>query len=398
MEQSSYKYAIPYLIFFGYLLVLLMVEHHKVSRQQSTKDVRVLTVAGFLFFFGLRGFVCTDWYSYYPYFEQLNTLWSGGLWQPSPDDAYRYNVGFKLYSVLIKSIYPSYFFWVFVSTAIDVALLHTIFKRYVARYYVLAFMLFFVFHGEVMEVNLMRNIKSILIFMLSLKYLQERRMLPYMLLNAVGISFHISAVAYLPLYFVLHREFSRQLFWVIFIVGNILFLAQVQYMKALIMFVRSIVDVDFLGSVSFYLTKQQYGISIGYVERVMTFALTMWLLPKLKRQSSSSALFINMYMLYIVSFFYFGESSIVSLRMSYLFIGAYWILFPNMLPLLQIRGNRQLLVLLIAAYTGVKTLLLHVGPEMKYDNVAFGIEAYESRKATFESIYKKGDEESTKMK
>jgi acetyltransferase-like isoleucine patch superfamily enzyme len=36
-------------------------------------------MVGFLFFFGLRGFVYTDWYSYYPFFEKTGTLWDGNM-------------------------------------------------------------------------------------------------------------------------------------------------------------------------------------------------------------------------------------------------------------------------------------------------------------------------------
>jgi hypothetical protein len=387
MELYSYTYSLPYFIFLGYLLALMLVEFYKISRQQSVGDVRMLTRVSFVLFFGLRGFVCTDWYSYYPYFEQLKTLWSGGLWQTF--SAPTYDAGFELYSVLVKSVCPSYFSWVFVSTAIDVALLHVVFKRYV-RYYVFAFILFFVFHGEVMELNLMRNVKSILLFFLSLKYLQERKILPYMLLNLLGVSFHLSSLAYLPLYFVLHREFPRWLFWAAFIVGNILFLLQVRYIQPLFTMVGDIVGGQLPRMVKYYFANTAYGISIGYVERVISFTLIMLLLPALKRQGKSNLLFVNLYLIYMVSILYFGEAYSVMLRMSYLFIGAYWFLFPNILQVLRLKSNQLLLVCAFGVYAFIKILLLHPSAEMKYDNLMFGIHSFEERKEVFEKIYRKG--------
>lgn len=389
METTSYTYAIPYLIFLGCLCLLPMqLEFLQINSGQSTRATRRLAVTIFLFFFGLRGFVCTDWYSYYPYFGQLKTLWSGGLQQLLAGNA-TFELGFELYSMLIKSICPSYFFWVFASTAIDLALLHAVFRRY-ARYCVFAFVMFFVFGGEVMEFNLMRNIKSILLFMLSLRYLQERKILPYMLLNALGMSFHLSSAAYLPLYFVLHRQFPRWLLWAAFVVGNVLFLLQLQYIQPIFTFFGNLIGGEVPGRVGFYFADQSYGISIGYVERTLTFIAVMLLHARLRRQNGSNLMFINLYMAYAFCFLYFGESHSVTLRMSYLFAGAYWILFPNMLALFRSRRSKEVIVLFIIAYSLIKTLQLNVGAEMRYDNLMFGIKSYQERKEVFEKIYKKG--------
>ncbi|MDR0567339.1 MAG: EpsG family protein [Prevotellaceae bacterium] len=389
MEVTSYTYAIPYLIFLGGLCLLPMhLEFRQIYSGQSTRATRRFTVIVFLFFCGLRGFVITDWYGYYPYFLQLKTLWSGGLRQLLAGNA-TFDVGFELYSMIIKSVCPSYFFWVFASTAIDLALLHIVFRRY-ARYYVFAFAMFFVFGGEVIAFNLMRNIKSILLFLLSLKYLQERKILPYMLLNVLGMSFHVSSVAYLPLYFVLHRQFPRWLLWAAFIAGNVLFLLQLQYIQPLFTFLGNLIGGEVKWKVAYYFLDQSYGISIGYVERTLTFIVIMLLRSKLKRQSDHNLLFINLYMAYAFSFLYFGESHSVTLRMSYLFVGAYWILLPNMLALFRRRRNKELIVLILVAYSFIKMLLLNVGAEMRYDNLMFGIKPYQERKEVFEKIYKKG--------
>jgi hypothetical protein len=390
MEFTSYTYAIPYLVFLGCLYLLPMhLEFRQIGKGQSARSTRQLTIAIFVLFFGLRGFVVTDWYSYYPYFNQLKTLWGGGLRQLLAGSAYGFEAGFELYSMIIKSIYPSYFFWVFASTAIDMALLHVAFRRH-ASYYVLAFIMFFVFGGEVMEFNLMRNIKSVLLFMLSLKYLQERKILPYMLLNALGMSFHFSSIVYLPLYFALHREFPKWLLWAVFIAGNVLFLLQQQYIQPLFTLVGNMIGGNAVWRVPFYFSEQAYGISIGYAERVLTFTVVMLLYAKLKRQNAGNLIFINMYVLYVVSMLYFGESHSVSLRMSYLFVGAYWILFPNMLKLFCKKRNKELIMLLIVAYSVLKIFFLNTGAEMRYDNLMFGIKPYEERKEVFEKIYKKG--------
>ena len=224
--------------------------------------------------------------------------------------------------------------------------------------------------------NLMCNIKAILLFLLSLRYLQERKILPYMLLNVLGMSFHVSSVAYLPLYFVLHRQFPKWLLWAAFIAGNVLFLLQLQYIQPLFTFFGNLIGGEVKWKVAYYFLDQSYGISIGYVERTLTFIVLMLLRSKLKRQSDHNLLFFNLYMAYAFSFLYFGESHSVTLRMSYLFVGAYWILLPNVLALFRSRRNKELIVLIVVAYSFIKMLLLNVGAEMRYDNLMFGIKPY----------------------
>jgi hypothetical protein len=196
----------------------MFVDFYTTNKGQSIRTVRIFTILGFLFFYGLRGYVFSDWYNYEYFFQNLTTFWSGNFINEFNDN--NREVGFFLYSVIIKSICPNYFFWTFISSFIDVLLLDVIFRRY-AKYYVLAFVVFYVFAADVMMFNYMRNIKSILLFLISLKYLHERKFLPYILLNLAGISFHISALVYIPLYFVLHRRFSKLLMLITFVAGKI---------------------------------------------------------------------------------------------------------------------------------------------------------------------------------
>jgi hypothetical protein len=379
MELYSYKYAIPYLIFLGYLFVLMFEEFYKINKQQSTKRVRMLTMLGFLFFFGLRGFVYTDWYGYYPFFEQIGTLWDGNLfYRPA---GYDKEFGFVVYSSIIKSIYPNYFFWVFISTAIDIFMLNIIFQRYV-KYYVLAFILFFVFGGTEIEMNLMRNVKSILLFMLSLRYVQERKMLPYMLLNGVGVLFHFSSILYFPLYFILHREFSRVFYWIIFIVGNIIFLFHIEYLQPIAYFIADIIGgrAPETAHEYFRLSKiwSAHSFTLGSVERCLTFILSISFLPQLNR-TKTNILFINLYVGYFICFYFFAEVVILSERVGYLFICSYWVLYPNLFALLRIKVNKKLIIILLIVYALMKTTTKHNNIHFRYDNLAFGIQKYEER-------------------
>lgn len=56
------------------------------------------------------------------------------------------------------------------------------------------------------SVNVMRNMKSISFFYLSIPFLIQRKALPYFILNLIGFGFHTSSIVYFPLYFILTRS------------------------------------------------------------------------------------------------------------------------------------------------------------------------------------------------
>jgi hypothetical protein len=312
MELYSYKYAIPHLIFWGYLFVLMFVEFRKINKRQSMRGVRALTIGGFLFFLGLRGFVNTDWYSYYPYFEQLKTLWSGGLQQLFAGSAYNFETGFELYSIIIKSICPNYFFWVFVSTAI----------------------------------------------------------------------------VYIPIYFLLHRKFPKILLWSIFIVGNILFLLQIEYIRPILTSIGDLFGGRIAAGISYYLSTDMfnhpYGFSIGYFERIFTYMFVMLCYNRLLKQDHFNVVFINAYVLYFFFFFFFAEITVMTERLPFLFMFSYWILYPNLFALIKIKTNKLIIVLVAMLFFTLKVAKVNSTLFAKYDNLLFGIKGYEERKKIFE--------------
>ena len=66
--------------------------------------------------------------------------------------------------------------------------------------------LYLCFGGIIMSTNLMRNTIAIMIFINAIKYIDERKPIQFFLLCILAITFHLSALMYLPTYFFLHKE------------------------------------------------------------------------------------------------------------------------------------------------------------------------------------------------
>lgn len=286
----------------------------------------------FVFFFGFRGFICDDWISYYPAFEKCSYEYVNfNIFEF--DIKWGFEPGFTLLMCMCKSIVDEYQFFVFTCTLINTALLFKFLYNYIDNV-PFGVILFISFGGFVMSTNLMRNSIAILIFVNSLTYIVKRKIVPYFLLCVFALSFHISAIIYFPLYFFFHKKCNKWLYLILFLVGNIVFLFQIPvFLK-----VMSLILMDSEGRLQMMVESYTSGnmaeakvLSIGYIERLFTGILIFCYYNKLICIRDENKMFINAFICYILLSLLLSEFGEISLRMSYLFIFAYWILWNDLI-------------------------------------------------------------------
>ena len=380
-------YSIPYLVFVGLLIVLTVMERTGRGHLLRRPFCRFSCSMLYLLFVGLRGYIGTDWYSYQPIFDQTPALFSGHWGDFGTDN--RLEPGFILFTSSIKSLWNNYHFFVFISACIDLAILHLFLKRYVG-WYTLGFLVFFVMGGLTLG-DLMRNVRGIGLFLLSLKYLTERRALPYFGLNLLGMCFHITSIVYLPLYWILHRRWPKAVFIIVFLLGNAVFLLRIEFARPLIEWMAETLGGRFAYLQAQYLMNemfdQRYWLSLGYLERILTSLLILGFYRKLHRQRATNVLFINAYVLYFAFFFFLSEIREFAARFSLLFIFSYWVLLPALYETLQARFNRTVFLVVLYTYCLLKIAGMTSISLYRYDNLLWGIENYDRRRDEFDRYY-----------
>lgn len=395
MPIYSLSYTYPYYALLLLFIVLAFIEFRCLKYETDTRYVRWATMLVFLLFFGLRGFVYTDWLVYYNMFNGLPTFWSGDLGGALSSDFTQefvtdvsmdqagLELGFIYSTVLFKSFIPDYYLWVFCSVLIDVLIINQFVKRY-SEYYVLSFIFFLVFGGVAIEMNLMRNVKALMLFLLSLKYLEERRLLPYILLNAIGLTFHVSAIFFFPLYFILNKEWPKWLTWSIFILGNILFLSHLNYIKPVVLGITDLLGGRMAIKAKLYFESELYskaiGFGMGYFERIGTFILLMIMQRRLINKRPSNIIFINAYICFFFIYFFFYEIMIAIERMALLFSFSYWIIYPALFGELKRIRQKLMAYVLLVVYSLLIIYKDNKSVFSRYDNLLFGIQSYEDRK------------------
>lgn len=336
----------------------------------------------FFIFFAFRGFVFTDWVTYYVEFDEAS--WSMLT---------NYELGtsreplFLLLELICKSIFDNYHFLVFVCTTINVVLLIRFFRLYTDNI-LLAIVLYLGFNGFEISCNLLRNVIAICIFLNAIPYLERRKPLQYFGMCLLALGFHFSAVLYLPLCFFFQLRISRWVYATIIAVCFVVFLFHIP------IFMRLISLIGIGGAfIDFKLDAYsemggQLGLGMGFVERFITASLVFCYLDKLMELRSTNKIFINALVAYFVCTFMFSEFTEISKRLSTLFVFSYWILWGDMIKVFSIRNNRRLFVSFLFLYCLVKTVTTINQPFNQYDNILLGnSKSYQERKYIFDKTF-----------
>ena len=395
MPTFSFLYAIPYIILF-LLLYMNIIPLYKTNTGSSFNNNYYIWLQQFfvasllIIFIGFRGFLYTDWQSYYLAYNTTPSLFDNTV------DIIKYlnrrwEKGFLFYMILCKTISSNYFFFQFVSYLIDYILLFLFFKEAIPKHIIFGFTLFVIFLGIGIEFNLLRNSKSMMLFLISLKYIKEKKIIKYIMLNSLGILFHSVSLLYLPLYFILGKKVSRKLILVLFIIGNFIYLVQIEWCKTFLSTITSLIPGRLGYLAKLYLSSDfhstAYGISIGYLERFFTFIIIFCLSKRLCKLNEKNLIYINTFYLYIFIYLYFSEIMIIIERIVLLFVFSYWVLYPQIYSLLT-KKSKNIFLFILLFFGILKMWYNNRNILTMYDNVLLPYSSYYERSLIIDQHWK----------
>ena len=367
---------IPYMEVFGFLLLGGAVDvFGKNERKKYMLFVfSIILLIGFL---GLRGFIGWDWWAYYPSYNNL----PGG---------FNYEIGYEIWSNIFYKIGLSYHHFTFINTVADILILAYVLKKY-SKYPIFSMFLFLAVQGLSFEVDLLRNAKAVLLFIISIQFIKERKIIPFLILNILGMTFHISSIIYLPMYFILNRNYSRKIILPLIILGNIYYLLDTKIFIHILEYMSSVLPAAVGGKITSYLSiiPQNYKFPIGtlYFERLVTFIMVFFFLHKEKnhreKENPYSLIMENSFYIFYLIFLFTSEFFIASTRIGILFIYANWFLWGDIIE--NLRNTKiKVAVFLIAVLIGGNRIYNHFdfnGNKIlyRYENIITDHKSYEEK-------------------
>lgn len=371
----SYLYSIHWILFYiSVFICCLPICKAQANNIEINKSVLMLQKYVLfilpLFFVGCRGFLFTDWMSYYPFFYNAPTIFDNAKEINSYLGYLNWEKGFIWFTIFFKSFFNNYFFFQFFSFLIDYIILIQFFKNNVEKDLSWAIFFLFLFEGFQIEINLLRNTKAMMLFFISLKYLKQRKIIPYLLLNICGIFFHTSALFFLLLYFILPLKYNRKLIFSLYFIGIIFCILNFQWIPALLKHLLPFLGFNKRLVILINSYMQDAGgrsISIGFLERILSFILVFYYENKILKLNEKYRIYINAFYIYTLLFLFGNSFSIIYQRIGLLFVFSYWIVYPLILKVCSIK-RKKILLFIIFLYGFVKNVNGNTNILCKYNN------------------------------
>lgn len=383
--ENSIAYVIL-VVFFA----LCAFQYEFTGSHKKQTVITILCVTVFFLFFGFRGFVYTDWVSYYPSF--LDAEWSDFAdWSllEDQDDEKVAEPGFMFLMRLCKSIIDDYTFFIAILTAINTALFVRFLKRWNIRNVAFAIMIFITFWGLNIMFDLLRNSIAIFIFANSLEYIQSRKPIHYFGLCLIAVLFHLSSVIFFPLYFILNIKLNRWIFLGAFIGLFVFFVTHQSIIELFLKFagLEGSYGMMLKAYTEMYDSSRPFSI-FATLEHFILVGLVFIYYDEITEKYRGHSIFINVLVMYFIMFYLLSDFFVMSIRMSTLFVISYWVLWYDIIKNLHFMNNKMLLSSYLVLYSLFTVITNNMTPVYKYDNVFFGIESYENRLNIFNTYFK----------
>ncbi len=360
-----------YLVLQLFLFFLTFLDYTKYKNYTSFTPPQKIAVITYILFWGLRGFIGTDCYWYYAWFEDLNADLIKAF-----SDRIDLEPGYVTYAYLFKYyIYNNFHAFVFFSTILNVLFMHYIFKKSGSKLYILSFTIFIGFCA-ISEINNLRNIRAILLFFISIKFIEEKRFIPFLLIQLVGVLFHSTSIFYIPLFFILSKNLKKWILPVI-IIGFILVVLKLNPLTSVINKIGELLGGNYLVKALIFMdVDESKGFTYGAITR---FSLGLFLWYYYDRLSSSrQRIYCNLVLLYLFSFSFFNEIPVFRTRITMLFAPALCVIIPLFIEYSNKRYRRLVTMYLLLLILS-QTVVNFQGVLFHYDNLLWGIEDINTR-------------------
>lgn len=362
--------SLPFLIV-SLCFILLVCRNTKwrtIGKDSLQDDIFIAFVVYFTFI-GLRNGVGYDWPAYVEFFDDCHTDYFDFVARQENSNS---EVIFQYYLFCLKSLWNNVNFFFAVSTAIDLIVICWLFKKY-SVFFMLSMLIYYTLFLD--SISIMRNMKSLSIFYLSIPFLIQRKAIPYFILNLIAFGFHTSSIIYFPLYFFITRQFSKRVYILLFVICHFVFLLKLKILTTVLFAIGGFIGgrvSHVIDGIVFMTDYNNYSfVSVGYFERLCTGVLMLFYYDRLMQKGKTIATFYNLFFMFYITRFLLAEFDVLPVRGSFLFMISYCILLPQVYAFMKPKG-KIILLLIIFAFSLIRVHSLTFGEEAyMYNNILF---------------------------
>lgn len=258
-----------------------------------------------------------DWPNYTDFFDEVPSRWKKLLdFLNSPYN--NYEKGYTLLNALIKALGGNVQ-WIFaLFSFFSIGLVYYALPKYTPYVFVTLFI--YLFHGYYLNFSYIRQGLAIAIFFYALRFLLEKSFIKYLACIVFASFFHISSLAFIPLYFFLNRNIPIYIYVSILVIAFILYkIGWLNFMLAGILNGNPLM-IKFVELVRKLSDRGAAGLSSRFFEYMLLFLFCLTLKKRLIPSLPYCLIFINLAFVYLTVYILFNDLQILVERIGVLFI------------------------------------------------------------------------------
>lgn len=299
-----------------------------------------------IIFAGTRFETGSDWRAYTSAFKEvgtLNQLFNGTFTLGSM----RMEHGYILLNSIIKSLGGSINEVFLIMALVTMGLIFISCKKY-TPYYFVAILLYLRYGYPQTNFMFVRQGICIALFLYSIKYIYEKKLLKYYICITICVLFHKSSLILYPIYFIVNREYKSSILIGLMILSVIL--GFTNWIRLTTIFTPDKIDA----SINEYLNSGMSAtLSIGMIEKIAVITIALLFREKLNKRFKYFNVFLNLYVISFMAYYSLIESYVLQQRMVIIFNIAGIILISYFIYL----GNSKLIkVIICTMIVGVVTI------------------------------------------
>ncbi|MDI5950742.1 EpsG family protein [Flavobacterium yafengii] len=373
-------YSLPYIILLLVYLLLYFVEKtsHTIFNR---KIIRFFCAFLFVFFFGFRGFIGSDWYNYQEYYSEATlSTWT----------IYDFEIGFSFFVKLFNDLGFSYEFFVFFITSLQVFLFDRFVKnegRNVALAYICLISLF-----PLLIIDLLRNFTSILIAIQSIYYINKSKKIRALLLILISITFHTTGVFFLFFFLWSKNYFKKKTLYILLFIGLGIYLSQFRFVDSIVSVIGSLFGgrLEYLAG-SITESEQAYGIKIGILEKLFVLMAVLVNYDYIVKNKLISPISFNLFFCYCFIQLYFSTSDSIINRFGLLFFWAYLLFLTDLKIMIKNSVAKKYISVIIILLFFIKGYVTFDKIIYRYSNNIFEKDDHYIRSVNRDEFYIKAE-------
>lgn len=362
-----------YVVILFFLFILIGFDYLGHTRRINMDNLIILVCAMVLFFFmGCRSVtVGADTIQYVHGFRQIcNTdfldLFTINVYGFGWGYELHFEYGYRVFNKLVSYISQSEQAILFSTSLLIIVLLIVLIKNQ-SIYPYLSIWLYVTLGIFQTQMNMIRNAIAILICYLGFHYLKERKLLKYLLCVLIGMIFHVSAIVFIPLYWVVNCvKLTPKIVWSILIIA-VLFGFGFAIIRS---YIITVLPFGF-GSYFQEETTRFEGLAVG-VFHFLILLFTWFTMDCSEKTKIVKDEIIGIWT-FVAEIFFFcvGYEVAAATRMAALFGPYLLILIPNLIGKgIKNASKRSIVIAMLMLFTGLQYILRltinNIGATMPY--------------------------------